>query len=88
MARDDAELVKREFALAAELLRFACRTAAARIDAGRVTLADLPEAQRAEFAAELADLLPRYRQLWLARNRSGGLVDSAGRLEKLLDELR
>jgi hypothetical protein len=27
-------------------------------------------------------LIGEYRQLWLARNRPGGLEDSAGRLER------
>jgi hypothetical protein len=33
-------------------------------------------------------LVAEYRQVWLMRNRSGGLKDSAGRLDKLLTYLK
>ena len=40
------------------------------------------------LADELEPLIPRFRQVWLARNRSGGLKDSAARFEDLLAKLR
>jgi hypothetical protein len=36
----------------------------------------VPADARNVFAAELEGLMDRYRRLWLARNRPGGLDDS------------
>lgn len=88
MQRPDAELIKAEFRMNAALAKLACRLGAARIRAGGVPTSALPTDQRAAFAAELEALLPEYRQLWLARNRSGGLKDSAGLFENLIVLLR
>ncbi|MCC6696357.1 MAG: family 20 glycosylhydrolase [Candidatus Hydrogenedentes bacterium] len=84
----DAELIKAEFRMNAALAKFACRLGAARIRAGGVATSALPRDQRLQFAAELEPLIPEYRQLWLARNRSGGLKDSAGRFENLVTLLK
>ena len=48
----------------------------------------LPKAARAQVAAELEPLIPVYRELWLERNREGGLQESAGSLEGLLAILK
>ena len=88
MKRSDAESIKAEFRMSAALAKFACRLGAARIRAGGVVTSALPRDQRLEFAAELGPLIPDYRQLWLARNRSWGLKDSAGRFENLLAILK
>lgn len=85
MARPDASLIVEEFKMTAALMRLACRIGIARIEAGGVTTSKIPAAARSELAAELAPLLPEFRQLWLARNRSGGLKDSVGRFENLLN---
>lgn len=84
MNRADAELIIKEFALSAEFMRLACRIGQARLDAGNVGTSKIPAEQRHTLAKELAPLIPEFRQLWLARNRSGGLKDSAGRFESLL----
>lgn len=80
----DADLIAKEFQMTATLMRLACRIGIARIEAGGVGTSAIPAAARHQLAAELAPLIPEFRQLWLARNRSGGLKDSAGRLEALL----
>jgi hexosaminidase len=36
------------------------------------------------LTGELEEIVGEYRRLWLARNRPGGLADSAGRMERLL----
>lgn len=74
MAREDADLIKREFALAARMMRLACH---------RALLADEPAQFRAKFTVEIADMLEEYRQIWLTRNRPGGLKDSTHLLEEL-----
>lgn len=84
MARADAAQISDEFAHAAALLRHACRLGIARLQAGSDAIGAIPAATRAALAEELEGLIADYRRLWLARNRPGGLDDSAGRLEKLL----
>jgi len=84
----DAALIRAEFELAASLVRIACRLGIARVDAGNVGTAGIPADARARLADELAPLIPEFRQLWLARNRSGGLKESAGHFERLLSMLR
>lgn len=84
----DADLIRSEFECTAKLIRFACRLGIARLDAGNVGTAQLPASARARLAAELEPLIPEFRQLWLARNRSGGLKESAGHFERLLRLLK
>ena len=82
MERPDAELIRRELGWAADLSRFACRLAAARLEAGdEKPLSALP-ARRA-FARRIDELIETHREIWLARNRPGGLDDSAGQLRRL-----
>jgi len=84
MKGEDAELIKAEYRMNAAMAKLACRLGAARVEAGGVPTSALPKEVRAPLAAELDALLPEYRQLWLERNRSGGLKESAGYLENLL----
>ena len=88
MACADAELIVKEYAMSAALIRFACRLGVARIEAGRVATSAIPAEGRHALAVELEALLPEFRQLWLARNRSGGLRESVGRFERLLALLK
>jgi hexosaminidase len=77
MARPDAELIQREFTNAAQLLRHACRRASAILDGSMDN-----SGVRGALDQDMQALIGEYRQLWLARNRPGGLEDSAGRLER------
>ena len=80
MDRPDADLVEDEFRNAARLLRHACRLGSAKLatrkSGGAVKVGTL--------AKDLQEIIPEHRRLWLARNRPGGLRESAGRMEKLL----
>jgi hypothetical protein len=78
---DAAELVD-EVHWTIDVLELATDDALARL-AGDGTLASIPEEQRLPFAARLDALTDRHRKLWLARNRPGGLPDSAAWLENL-----
>jgi hypothetical protein len=80
----DAALIAKEFESSAAFMRLACRIGIARLEAGAVATSKVPALARHQLAAELQPLIPEFRQLWLARNRSGGLKDSAGRFENLL----
>ncbi|MFT3928553.1 MAG: family 20 glycosylhydrolase [Myxococcales bacterium] len=89
-AEEQAEqaLAREELEWAGDLLRFACHLGRARYAlSNREHIALAPAHVRAALAQELRPLLERHRRLWLARNRPGGLVDSARRLERVLDEL-
>jgi hexosaminidase len=80
MLRADADLVVGEFECAANLLHHACGL-------GLMTFEDDPKVARPlkrRLAADLRRLLAEYDEIWLARNREGGLADSRARLEKVL----
>ena len=70
--RPDAELILAEFAQTARMIRHACRYG----------LRDDPQA----LDSDLRDLMGEHNRLWLARNRVGGLIDSARRFEIRLAE--
>jgi hypothetical protein len=72
--RPDAALLKREFELAARMLRHGVRRG--------LSAADAPDRSLAELDRELGDIIAEYTAVWLLRNRPGGLRDSVARLEK------
>ncbi|HSV86189.1 MAG TPA: glycoside hydrolase family 20 zincin-like fold domain-containing protein [Levilinea sp.] len=78
MARPDAGLVRREFANTIRLMRYACQrgllAVGARPDLAPPLQTDLPE------------IITEYKQLWLARNRPGGLTDSVARFHQALSD--
>jgi hypothetical protein len=81
-SRADGDLVTAELRAAAELTVLLCDDALARLG-GDGTLGGLPASTRSGFARTASDLAGRHRDLWLARNRPGGLADSAARLDAL-----
>jgi hypothetical protein len=80
--RPDGALVVDELRAAAALVALLCRDARARLEEDG-WLSSVPERRRAELADELRPLIERHGQLWLARNRPGGLYDSVAWLEHL-----
>jgi hypothetical protein len=71
-------LTKDEFSNAAAMLRHACRRGMWKLD---------PTSQSTtQLADDIAIIIAEHRRLWLARNRTGGLDDSAARLEANLAE--
>jgi hypothetical protein len=80
--RADGALVVAEVDTSARLLALLVRDARARLAAGG-TIAAVEAEQRAGFADELGGLVEEHRAHWAARNRPGGLDDSAARLERL-----
>jgi hypothetical protein len=81
-ARADGAQVVAELDTSARLLDVLARDARARLAAGG-TLEAVPATDRSAFAAELSDVTDAHRAHWLARNRPGGLDDSARRLVDL-----
>jgi hexosaminidase len=89
MERADASLIVDELGWAKDVLTFACHFGIARLEAGEgAKVSTIPEAKRADLAQRLAPLITRHREIWLRRNRPGGLDDSAARLEHTLLLLR
>lgn len=81
MNRPDQSTLRAEYANTARMMTHACDRGIA-IRRGKLNTA----ATKAALARDLRIILGEHRELWLARNRIGGLHDSARRLEKLLDE--
>lgn len=80
--RGDASLVVDEITTSASLLRILVADARARLTVdGRI--GSVPEKVRGQLAQGIDEIMARHRELWLARNRPGGLVDSVARLERL-----
>jgi hypothetical protein len=81
-ARADAVLLVDEIHWSIDIVDLVTRDGRARL-AGDGTIGSVPSAVRQEFASQLNELIDRYRRLWLARNRPGGLDDSVSWLLNL-----
>ena len=84
MERPDAQQIADEVSNAAAMLRYACSLAIARLQTTDGNIGSMPENVRKELSAELRKIIAEHKRLWLLRNREGGLVDSAGRMERIL----
>ena len=60
------------------MARYACRLGRLRLGVEAMSASDL--------TADIRQIIEEHHRLWLARNRPGGLDDSARRLEPLLKE--
>ena len=79
MERADADLILDEYECAADLLHHACGL-------GMLAWEEDPRVARGlkrKLRTDLKRILKEYERLWLARNREGGLKDSAARLEAI-----
>jgi hypothetical protein len=72
--RADADLLKREFELAARMMRHGAQRG--------LYAAGVPDRSTAELDQDLGEIIEEYKAVWLLRNRSGGLSDSVARLER------
>jgi hexosaminidase len=81
-SRPDGGLIVEELETSAALVRVLCHDLKARLEADG-WLASVPERARRRLASELEPVVARHRDLWLARNRQGGLADSTAWLEHL-----
>ena len=80
--RPDATLLRDEVTWTVDVLQLMMDDARARL-AADATLASVPEDERRALGRRLDDIIERHRVLWLARNRPGGLPDSASWLTNL-----
>lgn len=76
MRRADAELIQREFQQVADLMKYSARR----------LLQHFHQQPHEAGGAELELLLTRQREIWLKRNRPGGLAESLGRFDKVRQE--
>jgi hexosaminidase len=82
--RPDAALIVEEYENTARLMRHACRRGQLMLGEDIVD----PAATRRALDDDMRDIIRDYRRIWLARNRPGGLIDSAGRLQKARADYR
>jgi hexosaminidase len=80
--RNDRALLIEEVMWTIEMLDLLVDDARARL-AHENSLASVPQMHRHALAQKLESLTDRYRTLWLARNRPGGLTDSVTWLDHL-----
>lgn len=88
LRRDDGELVIGELRWVASALRAACWLGRERLAAGReAPVGAMPRPTRQHLATELNGLIGERRELWLRRNRPGGLAASLSWLTEARDRL-
>jgi hypothetical protein len=78
--RKDADLIRREFAWAADMLRHGSRRGVWML--GKQDGHE-DAALRAALAADAGRLIAEYRELCHLRSRPGGFAESVGRMEKM-----
>jgi hexosaminidase len=81
MDREDAEIIRDEFANAARMMLHACKRGTAMLE-GSIDSAE----KRRQLASEMRTILGEHRRLWMARNRAGGLQDSDSVFEERVRE--
>ena len=81
MARDDAGIIRDEFANAARMMLHACERGTAILQ-GTIDAAE----KRDQLASGMRIILGEHRRLWSARNRAGGLQDSESIFDERLQE--
>ena len=79
----DADLLQAELRFSADLMAHSARLGKERFATPGLTVQEVPLSARKELAADLEELIGRYRELWLKRSRPGGLKDSVGRMKAL-----
>ncbi|MDD2387053.1 MAG: family 20 glycosylhydrolase [Bacteroidales bacterium] len=81
---NDSTIVINELKQAANLALHSVNLGIARLKAKDKAIGNIPAEVKTELYNELKPLIKNHRDLWIIRNREGGLNDSAGKLEKLL----
>jgi hypothetical protein len=77
MNRSDVDLILAELRNGVQMLRYAC--------ARGTFLKDASTSSSGRLRTWMQEILSEHRRLWLARNRPGGLADSAARLERIIN---
>jgi hexosaminidase len=91
------DLYRREFELAARMMRHACQRGILAVESYRPVEAGTNgnglephniSLLRRELNKDLEEIIEEYERLWLSRNRPGGLPDSTSRLKLLFQDYR
>jgi len=82
---EDSDIVLKEVKQAANLAIHSINLGNARLMAEGKSTENIPNEIKTELRQELEPLIENHRELWIIRNRVGGLEDSAGKLENLLN---
>jgi hypothetical protein len=81
----DSIIIIQEIELAAKLAIHATKLGIARLEAQDKEIKNIPAEKRKVLYNELSALIDTHKKLWVVRNRKGGLHDSAGKMENLLN---
>ncbi len=82
---NDSTIIIQEVEQAANLTMHGIHLGIARLYAKEKSTKNIPDEVKIELANELKPLIEKHKELWIIRNRVGGLKDSAGKLENLLN---
>jgi hypothetical protein len=82
--RSDHQLIVREISLALKMLRHACLRGQYILNNDKLGRVD----SRNLLHDDLEEIISTYSDIWLARNRPGGMVDSLARLVKIRADYR
>jgi hypothetical protein len=86
MVRKDAKLIKLEYRWAIDMLSLACDLGVAQLESGiEKPITELEGSFKEELKKTLNDLIERHQEIWLQRNRPGGLSDSVNRLQRVIN---
>ena len=83
MDRQDADLVRQEFAWAADMLRHAAKRGLWALKKARGAVDSTLQGMLAEEAKRL---MAEFHHIWHARNRPGGFKDSLARMERMMKD--
>lgn len=85
LQRKDGKLIIKEFQWITDILIFACNLGIALLNAGiEAPMGTIPPKTREALSTTLQQLINRHHEIWLLRNRRGGLEDSSSRLKRIL----
>ena len=82
-ASADGHIILKEVAQASNLALFGIQLGLERLKAKGMSTKNIPNKTKQVLAADLENLIESHKNLWVVRNREGGLKDSAGKLEDL-----
>jgi hypothetical protein len=80
----DNAIVLAEMNQAAKLALHACHLAKSKLNTSDGYFKSIPSSEKQKLRAELQELIDSHKEIWLLRNRIGGLSDSAAKLEAVL----
>lgn len=80
----DGDIIKTEMSQASKLALFGIELGLARLDAKNMATNNIPPKKRKALADTLSNLIVSHKNIWVIRNREGGLNDSAEKLEDLV----